>query len=254
MTEKYKFAKYINSSTKIRKGIEVRTYSAASSLADNSPIYIAIMAEEHDADWSGQEPHSGDNTEIVSLITGAFDKLKPLLISDRQILEDTILSSSILAAYKKAETLAEASKINTSLLILLLQGRKLYIGSIGVCKCFLIRNKKISQINVDDYLRIEADGKFFVATSSLLTNTIGAGKVESLADIHLKRYEIEPQDILLLCSEAFHQNISEDEIIHATSLNEDVDELCRSLAEKAIPRLRTLDSLALCLIRVQQGV
>lgn len=250
MIKHYKAAIYARQSNRPRSGVEVRAYPAMSLPVSSSPFYIAIMAEEHNTDWSGEELRSSDNSVIVSVVTSAFNELKPLLINDPQIRQNTILKSNILAAFKKSEASAEAFEINASLLIVLLQAEKVYIGSVGICKCFLITREKISQISIDDYLRVEVDGELFTATSGLLTNTVGAGKIKSLDDIHWKQYIVEAGDVLLLCNEAFHQNISTDEIIDAASLNSDVESLCNSLAEKAIPQLRSINSLALCLIRV----
>lgn len=230
--------------------MEVKIAPTTVSLASEATWQIAIMAEEHDSDWSGDLPHSSENVEIVSLSNGVREQLASLLIGDPQILEKTTLDGIILAAYKTADRIAEASNISASLLMVLLQADRLHIGSVGICKCFLIRNEAISQINVDDYLRIEADEHPFVATSSLLTNTVGTGELESLADIHLAQYTVDSKDLLLLCSSAFNENVSQDEILRAATQSSNPKMLCGSLAEIAIQRLRPSDSLALCVLGV----
>src|SRR5882724_10889188 len=112
INENHESAKYVRISSRIRRGVEVKTSSTALSLtSDTSSSNVAIMAEEHDSDWSGGLPHSFDNAEIVSLASGVFAEITPLLTDDRQLLENTTLTSAILAAYKKADTWAVASKI-----------------------------------------------------------------------------------------------------------------------------------------------
>jgi len=253
INENHESAKYVRISSRIRRGVEVKTSSTALSLTSDTSSNVAIMAEEHDSDWSGGLPHSFDNAEIVSLASGVFAEITPLLTDDRQLVENTTLSSAILAAYKKADTWAVASKISASLLAVLLQGKNVYVGSVGICKCFLISSGTIRQVNVDDYLRLEVDGKPFVATASLLSNTIGAGEIESLADIHFEHFTIDSHGLLLLCSGAFYQNVSENEMLGAALLSSSPRSLCASLAEVAIQRLSPSDPLALCALSVRSA-
>jgi serine/threonine protein phosphatase PrpC len=243
----YDFAKYIRLGERSGEGVEVKTYTPLSRSSSRSLSGFALIVEGHNLDWSREDSSSFSNTGILQVTGIASEELEQLIVEGEEIMPDSRINNCILSAYQKAHVEAQAAKIAASLLSIVWLKQTLYLASVGICRCYLIRNGSLKQINIDDYNRISIGDRFHTS-SSILSNVIGMGRIESIHDIHLYQHGIEPQDILVLCNEAFHKNIPEDQIIDAALSNLDVEQLCGSLGEKARQRSDSADSIALCIV------
>ena len=245
------YAKHIKLGVGIRKGAEVQFHPITRHAIDKRSLGIALLVEEHNLDWSGDDPHSSSNAEAVALAIMVFEELNRLA-GTGQTLTDSEVSDRLLTAYERANSWAKTSTITASLLTVILIDHVVYVASVGACRSYLIRDGNLSQISVDDYARMDIDGEIQVASNSL-SNVIGMGTVDSLTEIHFNRYQTHSEDLLLLCSGAFHQTVSEDEMLRAASLSKNPSILCASLAGMATQRLDPLHALALCVLSVKSA-
>ncbi|MEK6303637.1 MAG: hypothetical protein AABO41_23275 [Acidobacteriota bacterium] len=207
------------------------------------------MMEQHNMDWSSESSQSdpkGDNN-VKTLLTGAFESLSPLFLGVGEVLTTSEIRNKVLDAYKQAHAVGQRTGITVSLVTILWVGKSLTLASVGVCKCYLVRDGRTAQINTDDYARLVTD-KVSHTSSSMLSNVVGLGRIVTMQDIHLIEFEIEPKDVLVLGSESFNQNVPEEAISTSTSAA-DIDEVCSFLAREAIARTHPSDPLALCVIQ-----
>lgn len=237
--------------TRPRGGVSLGSFSAASSEVCPPGKGLSLMLEVHNLDWSGEPSQSGrENDDARTLLSGPFEDLTEAIARRGDNLTQSETVRRVLYAYQQAHRAARELGTNASLLTALWIERSLTIASVGVCKCYLIREKRINQLNTNDYNRMTIDGVTHTS-SSVLSNILGMGRIESTDDLHLIQVDLEGGDLIVLASECLHQSISEQEITLETVQNGELGRVCRSLSEKAIERSDPSVPLALSVIKFQ---
>jgi len=241
----------IRSGTQPRRGVGIRCSPVAAKEPASCSRGFALIAEAHDFDWSGEpaQPHL-ERKPLETILDAAFAGLCALIHRQSEYFSSSDVGNGLLTVFQTAHTLAKSSGTVVSLLVNLWLDERLFAASIGSCKGYLIRCGRATQTNTDDYVRLTIDGVAHQSTS-ILSNVIGMGRAESIDDIHLTQVGLESRDLLLLGSSTFQREVSEDMLsLEANRTN--IDDFCRSLAERAIERTDSSDALALFVTKFER--
>jgi serine/threonine protein phosphatase PrpC len=250
MSLSYKRATYSEPSLRYKAGGDLRVYPDNAEGLTQGQLCFTVIAYKHNIDWSYPTTPFDSSYEDSYISDIVFQSLYDLANSREETLVEAELKNRLLSAYQSTHVTAEALQIAASLLTAVWSEHSLYVASVGVCRAYLVRNGRMRQLNVDDYVRMTLDGVSHTS-SNLLSNTIGLGKVQTNDDIHFLSCNIESQDLLLLCNETFYKNVSDAEASAMESCFVDLDELCWSLGTKASQEADALDPVSLCLVKFQ---
>jgi protein phosphatase len=119
-----------------------------------------------------------------------------------------------------------------------LLGRYVFVGQVGDSRCYLIRNKKITQLTRDqtflNYLKDigaelppepEKDSR-----KSILTQAVGSSET---LDVKVTYTQVNQGDRLLLCSDGLYNMVPEADLLENASRASGLSANCKALIEKA---------------------
>lgn len=132
--------------------------------------------------------------------------------------------------------------MGTTLVALAYYGGFFYWMNCGDSRLYRLHDGKLHQMTTDHSLNsIYGDSQH----SNLITNCIGGGCKTSYIDLVECTQEIEPGDILMLCSDGLSDMISDDDICQMLLNGYEADNLCQA-ADDAGGK----DNVSVCVIRV----
>ncbi len=156
--------------------------------------------------------------------------------------ENRIFTAIKLANMKIFEVIRERKELEgmgTTLVIMLVEGRKAFIGHVGDSRAYLIRKGEISQIT-SDHSWVNEQMKLGVLTRAeaashpfrnVVTRALG-GRDIIKADI--TTHEFEDGDTVLLCSDGLNSMLDDDAICRAVSAHpDDLVAGCQALVDAA---------------------
>jgi protein phosphatase len=117
-------------------------------------------------------------------------------------------------------------------------GRNLFVGQVGDSRCYLIRNKKITQLTRDqtflNYLKDigaelpidpEKDSR-----KSILTQAVGSSET---LDVKVTYTPVMQGDRILICSDGLYNMVPEADLLENASRGNPLEENCKALIDKA---------------------
>lgn len=130
--------------------------------------------------------------------------------------------------------------MGTTITALFIDGDKAYLAHVGDSRCYIIRNKTISQISQDhSYVgRLVAEGNISEKDAmnhpyrSFIDKAFG---IADSIDIDIKSFDIMPGDIILLCSDGLSSYLGADEILHIIKRHS-IDKALKHLYNKAMQK------------------
>ncbi len=181
--------------------------------------------------------------EFTELSGNDSDITWPFEYDDGVSLEENRIFTAIkLANMKIFEVIRERKELEgmgTTLVIMLVQGNKAYIGHVGDSRAYLVRNGEISQIT-SDHSWVNEQMKLGVLTRAeaanhpfrnVVTRALG-GRDIIKADVTC--HELAIGDIVLLCSDGLNSMLDDDAIRDAVVAHaEDLDTACDALIAAA---------------------
>ncbi len=136
---------------------------------------------------------------------------------------------------------AELSGMGTTLTVALELRGHLVIGQVGDSRAYLIRDNSIRQLTRDQSLVAQRVNEGEISEEearchpqrNILLQALG---VRSTVELGLRGALLRPYDVLLLCSDGLHSQMSGDEILDIVADSGSAREACRSLIDVANER------------------
>jgi len=117
-------------------------------------------------------------------------------------------------------------------------GQHLFVGQVGDSRCYLIRNKQITQLTRDqtflNYLRdigaeLPADPEKD-SRKSILTQAVGSSET---LDVKVTYVRINQGDRILICSDGLYNMVPEADLMEIASRGDELSNNCKALIERA---------------------
>jgi len=155
----------------------------------------------------------------------------------RKVLEEAIAAANQIV-HARAETEAALHGMGTTLVAVAIGGDRALVGHVGDSRCYLYRRGELSRLThdhslVDEQVRLgqltqdEADHS---PLRNVITRAIGT---QTSVSADIAELALEPDDILLLCSDGLTKELSDDRIAAMLSDDGDLDSLCGRLIDAA---------------------
>ena len=171
------------------------------------------------ADGIGGQSHG----KLASMMT--VDEIVKFIIKNNDNVSDkaTLIKDSIIHSNDIVKRFAEEnskfSGMGTTLVSLLVEEDLAMIASAGDSRCYMVRNKIISQLTLDNsYVQyLLQKGAITIEEAqnhpqrNLITKAIG---MQDDIDIDVESIKLYPGDILLLCTDGLTTMLSDEEILH----------------------------------------
>lgn len=174
----------------------------------------------------------------------ATDTIRSYIEANKRISESSseLLEQAIFAANDAVlvdqGTHPERSDMGTTVVVLLVQDEQFWCAHVGDSRLYLLRESGFYQVTQDHtwVTRALRDGSLTLEQSHchpwrhVLSQCVGR---EDLNPIETQSIEIEPGDLLLLCSDGLTEELSDDAIITCLQQATTCEEQVRSLVEAA---------------------
>jgi protein phosphatase len=130
-------------------------------------------------------------------------------------------------------------KMATTVVACALRYNKAYVSHVGDSRCYLVRNRRARQIT-DDHTWVNQQRKLGIITASemaesearhILIRSLGP---EMFVAPDTTFIDLFPGDVLVLCSDGLHDEMSEEAIVAIVSQKKDPGELARELVARAV--------------------
>ena len=155
----------------------------------------------------------------------------------RKVLEEAIASANQIV-HARAEREAALHGMGTTLVAVAIGGDRALVGHVGDSRCYLYRRGELSRLThdhslVDEQVRLgqltqdEADHS---PLRNVITRAIGT---QTSVSADIAELALEPDDILLLCSDGLTKELSDDRIEAMLADDGDLDGLCGRLIDAA---------------------
>jgi len=201
------------------------------------PDNLAIVADGMGG-YHGGEVASAMSVEVVCNYIAAN---KPDAGNSRnraKVIIDAIKAANS-AVYDYAATNEFLYGMGTTMVLLYVVENTAMIANIGDSRGYLVRAKKIRQITTDHSLvqELVEQGRLSAAEArnhphkNIITRAIGSGD-QSRADIY--ELTLQPDDVILLCSDGLNDCITDEDILHAVNSNDTINDAATELVAKAL--------------------
>jgi protein phosphatase len=119
--------------------------------------------------------------------------------------------------FQAADNREELTGMGTTVVAILVSGDHLTIGSAGDSRCYLVRGGELKQLTRDDSWVSAALGEGILNSDdvehhplrNVITKAVGA---RDTIDLDLVEHELQPGDVILLCSDGLHGMVNDQEI------------------------------------------
>ena len=142
--------------------------------------------------------------------------------------------------FRAAERNLDYNGMGTTTVGALVSGERMSVAHVGDSRLYLIRNNAIQQLTDDDSwaATILAHDPKLNATDiakhpmrNVLTNVLGA---RDQVDVHVSEHSLEPDDVVLLCSDGLHGVLDDAMLAAIASAERDVEQATRTLVDAAL--------------------
>ena len=153
-----------------------------------------------------------------------------------------LLKKAVLSAHKKilahAKGHEECSGRGTTLSVMWRADRYMYIAHVGDSRIYRLRENKLEQITEDHSFvntlvrigTITREEARFHPKKNIITRALGA---EEEVEADFFPVDLEPEDILVLCTDGLHGEAGDEEILQIIREEEDMQDLCDRLVQLA---------------------
>ncbi len=165
--------------------------------------------------------------------------------SGGQGVPEAILAESVMRAneviYEEARSDVRLAGMGTTFTGALISGRSAVIGHVGDSRAYLWRGGQLTQLTEDHSLvaellragRITPEQAFTHPQRNIITKALG---VEQVVDVEVATYNLEPGDLMLLCSDGLTAMLRDAEIAAHLARTSNLDELADLLIAEANAR------------------
>jgi protein phosphatase len=150
------------------------------------------------------------------------------------------LSSAVVAGdqtVRRTGATSGAPRMGTTLTMALVLGTMLYVTHVGDSRCYLLKGGKLRRLTTDHTMAqrvADASHEPLAADSQLhhiLWNALGA--TEDAPQPEIVKLALEPNDLLLLCSDGLTKHVPDAEIATILSNGRPLAECCKTLVARA---------------------
>lgn len=222
---------------KVRKTNEDYLYFP---LNENDVQNLMIVAD-------GMGGHNAGDVASSIAVNTVVDVLKGFQcnIDDISISIADILISAFTEANHRIFTISQQdekySGMGTTMTAAIFWGKNVFIAHVGDSRAYLIGNKKIQQITNDHSLvgelikngSITKDEASHHPQKHFITRAIGTEK-----SVQVDTFEVplQPEDIILICSDGLLNHICSNEILDLVTICSNVEEIAHVLIQKALDK------------------
>ncbi|MBA3696007.1 MAG: Stp1/IreP family PP2C-type Ser/Thr phosphatase [Methylotenera sp.] len=192
---------------------------------------------------------------MVSLRPGQVDNMLGKQ-AEAKLIIDAVRNANA-AIYNVSQTQPQCAGMGTTLVVGLFTNNKLLVGHIGDSRMYRLRNQVLTQITEDHSLLqeqiksglITPEQAKYSANKNLVTRAVG---IDPEVELELNEYDVEVDDIYLLCSDGL-TDLVEDELIQATlnMLSSDLPKAAQKLVQMANDN-GGKDNISVILVRVKK--
>jgi serine/threonine protein phosphatase PrpC len=124
--------------------------------------------------------------------------------------------------FKAADNREEYTGMGTTVVVALVSGNTMTVGSAGDSRCYLLRDAKLTQLTRDDSWVSAAWAEGILNSDELerhplknvITKAVGA---KDTIEIDVQEHIMKPGDVVLLCSDGLHSMINDQAILTAVT-------------------------------------
>jgi protein phosphatase len=161
------------------------------------------------------------------------------------------------AVYDAAMANAEYANMGTTLVVAVYRADKLWLGHIGDSRAYRFRNGHLEQLTRDHSLLqeqidaglITAEQAAYSMHKNLVTRAVG---VDELVELEIHDYPVEPNDVLLMCSDGLSDMLTDEQIAQLLRSNDSLPAAGAMLVQAA-NAAGGRDNIAVVLVRAKPG-
>jgi protein phosphatase len=174
----------------------------------------------------------------ISVVTGQFAKAQPgtMLIS---LLPRLVQQANAMVHDRRLEPQYQGKSMATTLVTCALRYDQAIVSHVGDSRCYLIRNGQAEQITQDHTLVNEQRKMGLISASDISSSDSRHVLIRSLGpemfvSPDTTALTLQPGDVLVLCTDGLHDEMSEAEMARIVSQKKSPNELARELVARAV--------------------
>ena len=157
--------------------------------------------------------------------------------------------------FRTAESNDDYNGMGTTIVGALVNDERMAIAHVGDSRIYLVRRGRIRQLTADDSWAatiLAHDPKLNPADiakhpmRNVLTNVLGA---RDQVEVHVAEHDLEPDDVVLLCSDGLHGALDEATVAHIVANERDLQVATRQMVDAALDH-GSRDNVTALLIRI----
>ncbi len=160
--------------------------------------------------------------------------------------------------YQQATRREEYRGMGTTATVALIAGRRLFLGHVGDSRAYLLSKGDLRQLTTDhSWVMEQVEQGLMTAEQAMadprknqITRALGVG---SMLKVERKIVDLQPGDVLLLCTDGLTNMLSDAELRHYLQTIPDAKAVCQALIEAANQRGGS-DNITIAVARVANGI
>lgn len=233
------------------------------AIASDDAMGVVVLADGMGGYKAGEVASEIAVLSITAELKEAMLSLRPGQVdammnkqAEAKLIIDAVRNANA-AIYNVSQTQPQCAGMGTTLVVGLFTNNKLLVGHIGDSRMYRLRDQVLTQITEDHSLLqeqiksglITAEQAKYSANKNLVTRAVG---IDPEVELELNEYDVEVDDIYLLCSDGL-TDLVEDELIQATlnMLSSDLPEAAQKLVQMANDN-GGKDNISVILVRVNK--
>jgi protein phosphatase len=234
------------------------------AIASDTAMGFVILADGMGGYKAGEVASEIAVLSITAELKEAMQDLRPGQVdgslnmqAEARLIIDAVRNANE-AIYNVSQTQPQCAGMGTTLVLGLFTNNKLLVGHIGDSRMYRYRQTQLEQITEDHSLLqeqiksglITPEQAKYASNKNLVTRALG---VDPEVELELHEYDVEAEDIYLLCSDGL-SDLVDDEVIQNTlnMLSSDLTETAKTLIDMANDR-GGKDNISVILVRVKKS-
>jgi len=214
------------------------------SVAADAVTGLVVLADGMGGYNAGEVASGMATTVIKAEVAQILGNVEPHLVDEKtnKVFAELILREQIRKAnasiYHAAQSQPQYAGMGTTLVACLFYDNRVMVGHLGDSRLYRLRNKKLRQITRDHSLlqeQIDAglitpEQAAFSANKNLVTRAVG---VEDTVLLETHLHEVQPGDVLLMCSDGLSDMLDDVSISQVLQMHESLAAAGTALIEAA---------------------
>lgn len=222
--------------------------------------YIFLVADGVGGHQAGEIASRLSTTSIERFLLNTLRRFTHLNLSDEQVaLRDlqTALGRADAHLFHQADQHPEWQGMGCTMTLALVIGRRLFIAHAGDSRCYIHSNGELRQLTRDHTVAAEMARHGIITPEEqanhpwrhMVTNLLGGNEPGVRVDV--MRVDLDPNDLLLLCSDGLYEMVPDADIAAILGEGQSPEAICRRLVDEANQR-GGKDNVTVVVARVEQ--